>query len=41
MFTNDNSSVFAFFSEVCYNDDPFTLRIRETRNGETKSVGKD
>jgi hypothetical protein len=41
MFVNDNSSVFTYFSEVCYNGDPFTILIRETRRGETKSVGKD
>lgn len=41
MFVNDNSSVFTFFSEVCYNGDPFTVRIRETRGGETKTVGRD
>ena len=41
MFVNDNSSVFTFFSEVCYNGDPFAVRIRETRGGEAKTVGKD
>ncbi len=41
MFVNDNSSVFAFFAEVCFNGDPFAVRIQETRGGETKTVGKD
>jgi hypothetical protein len=41
MFVNDNSSIFAFFNEVCYNGDPFTVRIRETRGAETKTVGRD
>lgn len=41
MFVNENSSVFAFFSEVCYNGDPFAIRIKETRGGETRTVGKD
>ena len=38
MFVNDNSSVFAFFNEVCYNGDPFATLIRETRKNETKIV---
>jgi hypothetical protein len=41
MFVNDNSSLFTFFSEVCYNGDPFAIRIKETRGGETKVLGKD
>ena len=40
MFVNDNSSVFTFFGEVCYNGDPFAVRIKETRGGETKIMGK-
>jgi hypothetical protein len=38
MFVNDGSSVFAFFDEVCYTNDPFRTRIRETRGGVTKAV---
>lgn len=38
MFVNDNSSVFAFFGEVCYTGDPFQTLIRETRGTETKEV---
>ena len=38
MFVTDNSSVFTFFSEVCYSGDPFATLIRETRNGTTRSV---
>ncbi len=41
MFVNENSSVFAFFSEVCYNGDPFAVRIKETRGNEMKTIGKD
>lgn len=41
MFVNDNSSVFAFFAEVCFSGDPFDLLIQETRGAETKTVGKD
>ncbi|MBY0455750.1 MAG: glycoside hydrolase family 55 protein [Gemmataceae bacterium] len=38
MFVNEDASVFAFFSEVCYTGDPFALLIRETRKGATKEV---
>lgn len=38
MFVNDNSSIFAFFAEVCYNGEPFESLIRETRGTETKEV---
>jgi hypothetical protein len=38
MFVNDDSSVWAFFGEVCYNGDPYAVMIRETRNRETKEV---
>ena len=41
MFVNDKASVFAFFAEVCYSDDPFAVRIKETRGTETKTVGHD
>jgi len=41
MFVNTDSSVWAFFNEVCYNGDPFAVRIEETRGGETKTRGKD
>jgi hypothetical protein len=30
--------VFSFFSEVCYNGDPFATLIRETRNGAVVTV---
>ncbi|HEY1068513.1 MAG TPA: hypothetical protein VGE52_20485, partial [Pirellulales bacterium] len=38
MFVNDDSSVFAFFNEVCFNGDPFETLIRETRRGQTKTL---
>ena len=41
MFVNDDSSVWAFFAEVCFNGDPFAVRVRETRGGEVKEVGRD
>ncbi len=40
MFVSDNSSVFTFFNEVCYNGDPFTTLIRETRNGSVITVNR-
>ena len=40
MFVNENASLFTFFSEVCYSGDPFAMLIRETRDGETKTVGR-
>lgn len=40
MFVNTYSSVWAFFAEVCYNGDPFTTLIKETRNGVTKSLDR-
>ncbi len=41
MFVNDNSSMFTFFNEVCFNGDPFAVRIVETRGQETRTFGKD
>jgi len=41
MFVNTDSSIWAFFSEVCYNGDPFLVRVSETRGTETKNLGKD
>jgi len=38
MFVNHNSAVFAFFGEVCYNGDPYTTLIQETRGTETKYI---
>ena len=38
MFVNDDSSLWAFFGEVCYNGDPYAVMIRETRNRDTKEV---
>ncbi|MCU0980245.1 MAG: hypothetical protein MUF25_13915, partial [Pirellulaceae bacterium] len=38
MFVNDESSVFAFFGEVCFSGDPFRTLVRETRGGVTKEV---
>jgi hypothetical protein len=38
MFVNEASWVFTFFGEVCFNDDPFQTLVRETREGETRTV---
>ncbi len=38
MFVSDNSSVFAFFAEVCFNGDPFETLISETRQNETRVI---
>lgn len=38
MFVNSDSNVWAFFSEVCFNGDPFQTLIRETRGRETREV---
>lgn len=38
MFVTDNSSVFTFFNEVCYNGDPFATLIREKRDAFVKTV---
>lgn len=41
MFVNTDSSVWAFFSEVCYNGDPFVVRVSETHGTETRILGGD
>jgi hypothetical protein len=41
MIVNDNSSVWSFFGEICFNGDPFSVRIQETRGKETKRLGQD
>jgi len=38
MFVNENASVWTYFTERCYNGDPFTTLIRETRDGEPREV---
>ena len=38
MFINHRSSVFTFFSEVCFNGDPFQTLIEETRGAETTVI---
>jgi len=38
MFLTQDSSAFAFFSEVCYTGDPFATLVREIRKGVTKEV---
>jgi hypothetical protein len=41
MFVNTDSSVWAFFNEVCYSGDPFAVRVSETHGAQTKSLGRD
>jgi hypothetical protein len=41
MFVNTDSSVWTFFSEVCYNGDPFQVRISETRGTDARTLGRD
>lgn len=38
MFVTEDASAFAFFTEMCYNGEPYTMLIREKRNGVTKEV---
>lgn len=38
MFVTEHSAVFTYFTEVCYTGDPFATIIRETKDGETKSI---
>jgi hypothetical protein len=40
MFVNDNSSVFSFFAEVCYNGDPFATLVSEKRGEQVRTVKK-
>ena len=41
MFVTTDSSVWAFFGEVCYSGDPFAVRVSETRGGETRILGRE
>jgi hypothetical protein len=41
MFVTDDSSVWAFFAEVCYTGDPFAVRVRETRDGQTRTLDRE
>lgn len=41
MLVNRDSSVWAFFGEVCYNGDPFAVRVRESRGGVTNQLTRD
>lgn len=36
MFVTENASIFAFFSEICFNGDPFAVLASETRGQTTK-----
>lgn len=38
MFVTDEAEVFAFFPEVCFNDDPFEVLIHDTRDGDPVTI---
>jgi hypothetical protein len=38
MMVTEDASVFTCFVEVCYNGDPFEVLVRESRNGEVRTV---
>lgn len=40
MFVTRNSSVFTFFTEVCFNGDPFETIVQESRGAETKTLSR-
>jgi hypothetical protein len=40
MLVNEDSNVFAFFAEVCFNGDPFLTLIRESRDGEIREIAR-
>jgi hypothetical protein len=41
MFVNENSSVRTYFTERCFNGDPFATLVRESRAGETREIRPD
>ncbi len=41
MIRNVDSSVFAFFAEICFNDDPFEVLIYEQRGTQHKKIPRD
>ncbi len=38
MFVNEDSSVWTFFGEICFNGDPFRTLVRERRGAESREV---
>ena len=38
MLVTSDAEVFAFFGEVCYTGDPFSIIVRESRGGVTRDV---
>ncbi len=38
MFVNQDATLFTFFTEVCYNGDPFATLVEETRGTETRRI---
>jgi len=41
MFATDESSLWAFFGEVCFNGDPFETLAEERRDGVTKLLSRE
>ena len=40
MFISENSDFFAYFTEVCFNGDPFQTLVRESRSREIRLLGR-
>lgn len=40
MFVTEDAGLFALFTEVCYNGDPFAVILRETHGAETRAVAR-
>ncbi|MBL8891214.1 MAG: hypothetical protein JNL67_14640 [Planctomycetaceae bacterium] len=41
MFVVNNASLYTFFSEVCFNGDPFLTLVEETQGGNKKKLGRE
>jgi len=41
MFVTNNSSVYSFFNEICFNGDPFVNIVEETRGSNTKILKRE
>lgn len=41
MWVTEQASVWTFFAEVCFNGDPFEVRVLETRGEETRKLGRE
>lgn len=41
MLVTEQASVWTFFTEICFNGDPFEVRVLETRGAETRRLGRE